>query len=60
MHLKKGEIYIKISEEISESFPSVIFLNIESFHVPKSIESYHILRIFSVDYNAVEVHIFVQ
>ena len=40
------------------------FLKIESFFVPKRIDIYHILCIFSVDYNVVEVnnlvHIFAE
>ena len=42
-----------LSEDID---PVRVFLKMESFFDPKGIEIYHILRIFSVYYNVIELN----
>ena len=39
----------------NQSHLEVVFLKIESFFDPKSIEIYHILCILSVDHNSVKI-----
>ena len=54
MHAKIAKKKLKYVKKFL-SHIEVVFLKIESFFDPKSIEIYHILCIFSVDYNVVEV-----
>ena len=50
IYIQNGKIKTKICEKISKAFG-----RIESFLDLKSIEIYHLLCIFCVDYNLVEV-----